>query len=236
MGPPRALDRVAAAGYVGVESAGFYDLAPDAFAALLAERGLQLASAHVGLSRDFDEYRAALDAAAAAGATMVVIPALAPDGFGDSDAVRRSADIANRAQVEASARGLAIGYHNHFWEIPEVDGRPGLLGFFDLVHPDVFAEVDIYWAQVGGVDPAALVGELGARARLLHVKDGPADVPASAMTAVGTGQVDIAGVLAAAPDAAWHIVELDRCDTDMLDAVGQSAEYLVGAGLSVGRP
>ena len=34
--------------------------------------------------------------------------------------------------------------------------------------------------------------------------------------------------------AQWHIVELDRCDTDMFDAVERSYDYLVGNGLSRG--
>ena len=88
---------------------------------------------------------------------------------------------------------------------------------------------------MGGVDPAALVAEMGERVRLLHVKDGPADEPRSSMVAVGDGVVDVPGVLAAAPAATWHIVELDRCDGDMAAAVRRSCEYLVGNGLSRGR-
>jgi sugar phosphate isomerase/epimerase len=130
---------------------------------------------------------------------------------------------------------MAFGYHNHFWEMGEVDGRPALLHLFDALDPSVFAEVDIYWAQVGGVDPEQLVRELGDRVGLLHVKDGPADEPPSPMVAVGDGVVDIPRVLAAAPGARWHIVELDRCATDMFDAVERSYDYLVGNGLSRGR-
>ena len=58
-----------------------------------------------------------------------------------------------------------------------------MLHLFDALDPDVIAEVDIYWAKVGGVDPAALVAELGERAALLHVKDGPAEDPRQAMVA-----------------------------------------------------
>ena len=112
------------------------------------------------------------------------------------------------------------------------DGRPALLHLFDHLAPDVIAEVDIYWAQVGGSDPKAIVAELGSRVGLLHVKDGPADVPQSPMVAVGDGVVDVPGVLAAAPGARWHIVELDRCATDMFDAVERSYDYLVGNGYS----
>jgi sugar phosphate isomerase/epimerase len=165
----------------------------------------------------------------------VVSPALPPDAFADLDAVRAAADRVNGARELTHARGLTLGYHNHFWEIvPMPDGRPALLHFFEQVAPDVIAEVDIYWAQVGGVDPAELVTTLGARVGLLHVKDGPADKPKHPMVAVGDGVVDIPGVLAASPTARWHIVELDRCETDMFEAVERSYDYLVGNGLSSG--
>ena len=39
--------------------------------------------------------------------------------------------------------------------------RPALLALFDRLAPGVVAEVDIYCARVGGVDPAELLAELG---------------------------------------------------------------------------
>jgi sugar phosphate isomerase/epimerase len=115
------------------------------------------------------------------------------------------------------------------------DDRPALLHLFEQLAPEVVAEVDVYWAQVGGSDPADIVAALGARVALLHVKDGPADEPPSPMVAVGDGVVDVPGVLAAAPTASWHVVELDRCATDMFQAVERSYDYLVGGGYSSGR-
>lgn len=73
------------------------------------------------------------------------------------------------------------------------------------------------------------------RLHLVHVKDGPADGHASPMTAVGSGAMDIPALLAAASNAAWHVVELDRCATDMFQAIEDSYAYLVGNGLSRGR-
>ena len=55
------------------------------------------------------------------------------------------------------------------------------------------------------------------------------------MVAVGDGVVDVPGVLAASPSARWHIVELDRCATDMFEAVERSYDYLVGGDYSRGR-
>jgi sugar phosphate isomerase/epimerase len=172
---------------------------------------------------------------AALGCSTVVVPVLPPKSFAARDAIRKGADALNRANGQARDRGLTLAYHNHFWELPPVDDRPALLHRFDATDPSILAEVDVYWARVGGVDPAALLRELGARAAFLHVKDGPAEQPEQNMVAVGDGAIDVAGVIAAAPAAQWHIVELDRCDTDMFDAVERSYRYLVGSGLSRGR-
>jgi sugar phosphate isomerase/epimerase len=233
---PAVLARLGAKGYPGVELAGFGGLAPDALSRALADAGLAISSAHVGIADDLDEFGAALDVHQALGCETVVIPALPPDTFADPDGVHAAADRINGAYELTQARGLTLGYHNHFWEITRMpDDRPALLHLFEQLAPGVIAEVDIYWAQVGGVDPAELVRELGARVGLLHVKDGPADKPKHPMVAVGDGVVDIPGVLAASPTATWHIVELDRCATDMFDAVERSYDYLVGNGLSTGR-
>jgi sugar phosphate isomerase/epimerase len=131
---------------------------------------------------------------------------------------------------------MRLGYHNHNWEFStRIDGRTAHSILFEQLNGDIFAEVDVYWAKVGGSDPVEVVSELGARARLLHMKDGPADSPKSPMTAAGAGAIDLPGIAAAAPEAAWHIVELDRCATDMFEAVEQSYRYMVGEGISRGR-
>ena len=232
---PAVLRRLAAKGYAGVELAGFGALTPAQLAAVLAETGLAVSSAHVGY-QPADGFAAALADHRTLGCDTAVIPALRADGFADLDAVQKSADRVNGLVDVARAHGMTLGYHNHFWEFtPMPDGRPALLHLFERLDPAVFAEVDIYWAQVGGSDPAALVSELGTRVRLLHVKDGPADEPPSPMVAVGDGVIDVPGVLEAAPGARWHIVELDRCATDMFDAVERSYDFLVGGGYSRGR-
>jgi sugar phosphate isomerase/epimerase len=149
--------------------------------------------------------------------------------------VKRSADLVNAANEIARSRGITVGYHNHFWEFTDLDGKPALLRFFEHCDPTVIAEIDIYWATVGGADPVRIVRDLGARARLLHVKDGPADKPESDMVAVGSGAIPVADVLAANEHVTWNIVELDRCATDMFQAVEASHDFLVSNRLAQGR-
>ena len=56
------------------------------------------------------------------------------------------------------------------------------------------------------------------------------------MTAVGDGVVDFHSIVeAAGKTAEWMIVELDRCATDMMEAVATSYTYLIEEGLARGN-
>ncbi len=56
-------------------------------------------------------------------------------------------------------------------------------------------------------------------------------------TAVGSGKLDMPAIIGAADPSVleWLVVELDNCDTDMLQAVKQSYRYLVSSGLAAGN-
>ncbi len=101
----------------------------------------------------------------------------------------------------------------------------------DQLDPAVLLEVDTYWAAVGGQAVPELLGRLGDRVRYLHVKDGPVtrDDP---MTAVGSGKLPVAEILAASPSVEWNVVELDACATDMMEAVADSVTWLTSHGLA----
>jgi sugar phosphate isomerase/epimerase len=230
---PGVLRRLADIGYAGVEPAGLHGLSPASFRSIIDECGLTVSSAHVGLPVG-DQAQATLDEQEAIGNRMLISGG-SPDDFSSADAVRRIADRFSEAATTAKARGMEIGYHNHWWEFEsQVGDGTGYDVFLQHVDPSVFVEVDIYWAQVGGEDPAVLVNRLGDRVRYLHVKDGPIE-PRVPMTAVGQGKVDIPSVLGANPNVEWHIVELDACGTDMFEAIAESHRYLTEHGLSTGR-
>jgi sugar phosphate isomerase/epimerase len=107
-----------------------------------------------------------------------------------------------------------------------------------LLDPAVFLEVDAYWAQAAGEDPAVLVRDLGARAALLHVKDGPA-VKGEALdrqVPAGEGTLDWPAIAAAGRSAVeWLVVEFDEHAGDLFAALGRSLAYLERAGLRQGR-
>ena len=106
-----------------------------------------------------------------------------------------------------------------------MEGRYAYQVMLELLDPGIQLEIDTYWVQTGGVDAVKAIQESGKRATLLHIKDGPATTT-EPMQALGTGAIDIPALLKAATHAEWLIVELDRCATDMAEAVAKSVKYL----------
>jgi sugar phosphate isomerase/epimerase len=235
-GRAAVLQAIRSFGYGAVEP---YDVRtdPEALRADLDEAGLAVCSVHArALGEDAD---ALLDGARKVGADTVIVPSVPAERFADAEAITALARDLSEAAARAASRGLRFGYHNHAFELLSViRGRTGLEVLADAVDPAVLLEVDTYWAAVGSQSPEdvpALLGRLGDRVRYLHVKDGPVtrDDP---MTAVGAGRMPVAEILAACPSAEWHVVELDRCATDVLTAVRDSLGWLATRGLATPAP
>jgi sugar phosphate isomerase/epimerase len=224
------LRRIADFGYGAVEP---YDVLtdPEALRADLDEAGLAACSVHAGVTGD--DADPLLRGAQTVGADTVIVPWADPERFADADSIRVLARELNEAAARAADLGLRVGYHNHWFELESIiDDRTGLEVLADALDEAVILEVDTYWAAVGGQDVPALLGRLGDRVRYLHVKDGPAAAKDDVMTAVGSGRMPVADILAACPSAEWHVVELDRCATDMLTAIGDSLAWLAAHGLA----
>jgi sugar phosphate isomerase/epimerase len=229
------LERVARAGFIGVEYANLLGNDPRTVRVWAEDLGLVAVSAHRPLPIG-DATNEILDGLAELGVDTLVVPWASPERFADLATIGGLAQDLLQAQHNAAGRGIAVGYHNHEFELATViDGRTALEHLFDAVGASVFAEVDVYWAQVGGADPAELITRMGSLVRLLHIKDGPADVKTSPHVAVGSGVIDFHAIAAASTHVAWDIVELDACATDMFEAVEASACWLVGRGLAQGR-
>jgi len=224
------LQRIAAAGYGAVEG---FNIRSDTegLHADLDAAGLSVSSVHAIPSGD--QAADLLAAARTLGAATVIVPILPPERFATAESVAAVAAELNEMAARTADAGLRLGYHNHDFELSSiVDGTPALEVLADLLDGDVLLEVDTYWAAVGGQDVPALLRRLGDRVRFLHVKDGPIVNRQDTMTAVGSGRMPVAEILAAAPAAEWHIVELDRCATDMLTAVEESLQWLTEHGLA----
>jgi sugar phosphate isomerase/epimerase len=226
---PGTLRRVADLGYRNVELFGFIDLA-DQYSDLLPTVGLAAPSAHARLVGQ--DIAVIFEAAKKIGVTSVIDPAIDRTLWTTKEDIARSAMSLNDIAKRAADHGLTIGYHNHWWETENRIGETTALEVFaDHLDAEVFLEVDTYWAEVGGVSAADLLAVLGERVQLIHVKDGPVTRDDQDQVAVGSGKIDVLGILAASPRA-LRVVELDGCDGDVFDALADSFAYLTANGVS----
>jgi sugar phosphate isomerase/epimerase len=224
--------KIADMGYAGVETAGFPGSTPQAAAQLFRDLGLKAFSGHLPLPVG-DRQKEAIETAQIIGAEWVV-SGFGPNDFKTADLIKATCDKFNQAAANAAAAGLKFALHNHWWEFESLDGRPVYKTMLQHLQPNVHFQIDAYWVQTAGLDPAAVVAELGGRVRLLHAKDGPCQkgVP---MTALGEGKVNFDAVAKAGTYLDWMVVELDACATDMMEAVAKSYRFLTGRKLAKGR-
>jgi sugar phosphate isomerase/epimerase len=226
---PGTLRRVADLGYRNVELYGFVDLA-DQYSELLPSVGLAAPSAHARL---LDQDVAVIfEAATKIGVTTVIDPHIDRARWTTEQDIAGAAASLNAIAKLGADHGLTIGYHNHWWETENrIDGAPALEIFADHLDAGVILEVDTYWAEVGGISAADLLRTLGERVQLIHVKDGPVTPDDQDQVAVGSGKLDVLGILAAAPQA-LRVVELDGCSGDVFAALADSFAYLTANGVA----
>ena len=227
------LRKVADMGYVGVETANMFGESPASASKLFNELGMMVSSAHGALPLG-DQKQQVIDTMGALNCKRLILPWQPPEKFKSLDGIKNICNSLNEGAAVAKANGFELGYHNHWFEYELLENRIPIDVMLEYLDPNVFLEVDAYWVQTAGQDPVEVIRRLGSRAPLLHIKDGPCEIEAP-MTALGEGVVDIPGVVAAGVGSTeWLIVELDRCATDMMEAVSKSYKYLIAKGLAHG--
>ena len=90
-------------------------------------------------------------------------------------------------------------------------------------------------------DPANIIRQLGSRAEMLHVKDGPAnpddtsvDEPHEPMTALGEGRLDLPEIMKSAGEhVQWMVLEMDETDGDPFALLDQNLKYMLNNRFAV---
>ena len=114
------------------------------------------------------------------------------------------------------------------------DGRTGLEILYDESDPDLLkSELDTYWIQHGGGDPAAWIRNLKGRIPTIHVKDMEMQGSTQLFAEVGEGNLNWSAILEASRDSGveWYIVEQDTCQRDPFESLGISLKNLKAMGV-----
>ena len=152
------MRRVAASGYVGVETAFFADHITHRYAReVITGLGLQICSIHCGLPRGAQR-DAVLQQAADLGAQRIVWHGWPEDRrYATLEGIAELAAEYNAAAAIAKEAGLTLGIHNHWWECRMLGERRAYQHLLDLLDPTIFWELDAYWAMVAGCDPVGIL-------------------------------------------------------------------------------
>ena len=233
----RVLKALADMGYSGVEAAHygdgkFYGVSPEQFKADVEAAGLKVVSSHTGHGLSDEElatgnitealawWDEALPAHKAAGMEYVVVPHIGqPNTLKELQVI---CDYFNAVGKKCKDLGMKFGYHNHAFEMEEIEGKVQIEYMIENTDPElVFYQIDVYWAVYGHYSPADLFNKYPGRFALLHIKD-KKEIGQSGMVGFDAvfGNAEVAGL-------EGYVVEVEGCRNEAaLDGIRVSADYL----------
>jgi len=146
----------------------------------------------------------------------------------DYDAVIEFSEKLENAAQKLEKAGKCLSYHNHNVEFRRLNGE----FILDIIYaraPHLKAEIDTYWVQMGGCNPADFVKKYAGRQEIFHLKDfGVASPRTATMFPVGSGNLNWEEIVPAAEEGGvqWFIIEQDLCLKDPFESLADSYHYL----------
>ena len=256
----QTFKKVKQIGYDAVQASALGPIEYTELAKILDGEGLVCCATHVGFEKMRDEPRQVIDEHAAIKCIYPAIGGL-PEKYRSEQGYHQFAREFNEVGKVLRQGGLWIGYHNHSFELEKFGRKTALDILIEETEKEaVNFEIDTYWIQHGGGDPAAWIRKVSGRIPLVHLKDMVfgADTTAAApaqfvgepeedyqnraaaarakkpiMAEVGEGNINFPAILDAcrAAGTEWYIVEQDTCQRDPFESLAISIRNLREMGL-----
>ena len=215
------VTQLASFGFHGVETAGYGNLDAVAAAAALKAVGLKCSGMHVGIDTVRGNLIQLVAEARYFECQHLICPWMPKEIFVNAAAASAIGEELEEIGLRLRAHGLQFHYHNHDGEIAVHDGQTIFEHLLAAAAPaSLGAEVDVYWVKIAGQDPAQLLRRLGARCRLIHLKD---------QAEIGTGPVDFPAVFSVIDSIGaieCQVIEVEEYNHDPLESVRRSLVQL----------
>lgn len=208
------LKQASAAGYTGVEFAGYYDIPAGEMRQLLEQNQLRPVSSHISLEQLQDNLDFHINYLQQLGCDFLVCP------WAQMENVQQAAQIGEQLRAiseRCAMAGINLGYHNHTQEFKKAeDGRFLFDHLMDATGPLVFAELDVAWITHENVQPIEIMRHYAGRIPLLHLKQINAD---KQIGSFNQGTIDFGEIIKAGNvlGVEEYIVEQDACDVSLQD-------------------
>ena len=228
--PVGTYQKIAEIGYTAVE-VGAQGMPACEMKALLDDHGFACAGMHSSIEALEADLNAATDYAHGIGTKFITCSYMPEERRRDAAGWKATAKVLCQIAGKIAEAGLVFSYHNHSFEFQKFDGEYGLDILYGNSCAALKAQIDTYWVQHGGEDPAAYIRKYAGRVPLVHIKDMTAgDEPT--FTEIGNGILDWPAIFAASEAAGteWLIVEQDVCAGPSLESAKMSYENLKKMG------
>jgi sugar phosphate isomerase/epimerase len=235
-GVKNTLTRVADIGYETVQISGFGPVDMEEVAKICEDNGLEVAATHVGWGRFQDELEAVIEEHEILGCKHPAIGGL-PGEYHCPDGIKRFIDELAPIVEKLNAAGMDFSYHNHNHELVKQNGKTWLGMLYDTAPGELLkAEIDTYWIQAGGGDPAQWIRRCAGREPLVHFKDMCVTPEREARFAeIGEGNLNWDAIIEACREGGveYALVEQDTCyDRDPFESMAISYRNLQEMGVS----
>ncbi|MDF2922231.1 MAG: sugar phosphate isomerase/epimerase [Paenibacillaceae bacterium] len=226
----QTLAKVAKIGYKSVQVSGVGPIDSAQILASTERYGLSICATHYGyekLTEDLDtvisEHKLWNCKYVGIGSMPAAYRKAGREGY--EQFAREFSKIGERLQEE----GLQFIYHNHRFEFECFEGLTGIEWLMQASDPEDFHfELDTYWAQAGGVDPAQWIYWLNGRMKVVHLKDMAIVDDQQVFAEIGQGNMNWDSIIRACREIGteWYIVEQDVCRRDPFESLAMSYRYL----------
>jgi sugar phosphate isomerase/epimerase len=213
-GMEETLAKVKKIGYRAVQMSAQGPMNPNELAAVIRESGVRVAATHTAWERFLTDIDAVIEEHRAWECVHAAIGGLPSEYYEEGGMAKFLGELGPVAD-RLSAEGMDFSYHNHNHELAPSGGSPWLELLYEKAAPrHLKAEIDTYWIQAGGADPAEWTRKCAGRLSLLHVKDMTVTPDGQQRFAeIGEGNLNWPAILAAAEGAGveYLLVEQDDC-------------------------
>lgn len=226
------LQRVREIGYQAVQLSALGPIQTDRLKEILDANGLTVCATHIGWDRLRHDIQSVIDEHRTLGCRHVAIGSM-PREYRNQEGYRRFAREASEVAETLAGSGLTFSYHNHDFELERYESKTGLEILIDESVSSLAFEIDTYWVQHGGGDPAAWIRRVSGRIPLVHLKDMTVKRGEVRMAEVGEGNLNWPAILEACREAGveWYIIEQDICQRDPFESLAISLKNAQAMGL-----
>ena len=228
------LRKVKAIGYEAVQLSALGPIDRKALKEILAGEGIIVAATHTDYEKMRTDLEAVIDEHHYLGCQHTAVGAL-PREYRNATGYQRFAKEASEVAHQLAEGGITFSYHNHSFEFERYGDKTGLQILLEESDPAVFNfEIDTYWVQHGGGDPAEWIRKVSDRIPLVHFKDMTIVDRSQFMAEVGEGNLNWPAILNACQKAGvtWYLVEQDHCQRDPFESLAISLKNLKQMGIT----